>query len=170
MKRILFGLFIFTVSSSFANAAFDFCDEYEDPNLHDCRELGPFDVTLQSFNIGLSMDTTPFDTGFDFGVHVSDRFYQFMQGMERYAEEMEEWIEYMEFREDQQYAQNMNSDLNDSVAYAVVERMEFKVEYDGKIRWYRHGDVIRVTDWDNNGKIDVFDINSYLDYSDATIK
>lgn len=164
MKKYLVVLIASTFCAQLSAAGYDYCEVYENPQTHQCRALGPFDVSRSTYDLGLDFNTSPFTSGFDFGVHVSDNFYQFMQGMERYAEEMEEWINFIEFREDEERAEQLNSDLTDNTAYAIIYEAEIAVEYDGKVRWYQHGDIISGTDWNNDGKIDVLNILPQIDY------
>lgn len=135
----------------------DWCED--SPNLPSCREKGPFDVTQNDYNLGISFSADLDDGRFDFSVKsfVSDNFWQQIRGWTNLAEETNEWEYHRELQEAFDNAERLNLDSTDYLAYAVVYQLNMKVTLDGRQIYINDLDEISGTDWDNNGKIDALE-------------
>lgn len=94
---------------------------------------------------------------------ISYQTYIFMQGMEGYAEEMDEWYANIQFNQVKDYTESLNSDLTDDVAYAVVKESLISLDSNGDgiaDTYHNHEDIVWGNDWDNNGKLDVLEASS----------
>lgn len=84
-----------------------------------CIPASPFDVTYEEFNQSTT-DFVVFEDGFPFEIKIeatlSPSTYAFMQGMERYAEEMTEWYDRYERQMDEDYIESQNSNTSDATA------------------------------------------------------
>ena len=94
-----------------------------------------------------------------------------MQGMSKYAEEMEEGALYAEFIEGYYDALDRNADYTDNKAYAVISYYTLDLEGpNGEKEVYWHGDVISGNDWNNNGKIDLLEELTTISYRGVEIR
>lgn len=139
----------------------------------------PFSVTFNEYSQGLSasvMDASAWRCEFTGACNnylvLSSQVTSFMQffdadGVERYVEEMDRWSEagnwYLDFLE----TEDLNSDLTDDYAYAILDRftyMNIDVNNTGTYVSFRGGDIIHGDDWDNNGRIDKLEIIPGITY------
>jgi hypothetical protein len=136
-----------------------YCVGNEKPTkTNNCKGRGPFDVSFGEYTfVKHERDWSDTYSSINSTAYIGGMAYAFMQGMERYAEEMEEWYEYMEYQNELAYARQKNANRSDNVAYAVIDAQEFYYDrLDGSSsHWYRRGDMISGSDWDNDGYIDV---------------
>lgn len=141
-----------------------------------CLTISPFDVSFSKYNEGFSSDALYDGQGNYLGINIksfmTSNTYAFMQGMERYAEEMTEWYDVIERQMDEEYVLQKNSILNDNYAYAIVDGIQFNINNTstGKQRYYFDGDIVSGNDWDNNGLIDMLEDTLFISHTNGYIK
>ncbi len=84
----------------------------------------------------------------------------FIQGMERYAEEYDDWAEAHEKMEDMLYVKDQNTNLTDDAAWVYLDgsRISFDTNNDGTDDYFlRNRSITKGADTDNNGLIDVLE-------------
>ena len=160
---LLSALFILSGSSAYS----DNCDGVVVNNR--CLPTGPFDVSFYEYNQGIESVLTYDDHGNFRGVEVRSLIlgssYAFIDGLQRYAEEMTEWYEHLERQDDEDYVDIQNLVTNDEYAFAMVYGVAFAIDADNDgtpDEWFQDGDIISGSDWDNNGLIDVFENDPLL--------
>ena len=91
---------------------------------------------------------------------------QLVQGMERYAEEYDQWAEAHEKYEDMLYVQSKYNDRSDDTAYTYLGdiRLAYDTDNDGDADYTkRPNQIIIGADDDNNGLIDILEITNAYD-------
>jgi len=73
---------------------------------------------------------------------------------------------------DEEYVSQKNSILVDNYAYAIIDGITFNAfNYsNGKTRTYFDGDIISGNDWDNNGLIDMLEINEEVSHTPGKVE
>lgn len=136
-------------------------------------DTSPFDVTYAQYISGITHQdglSNPYGS-IDSKAYISSNLYAYMQSMERYAEEMEEGVLAMEYYEGLGRATELNADLTDYRAYAVIGYfdLDFSTQ-EGFYDVFYHGDVISGSDWNNDGYIDLFVGAKGLRYYNAALR
>jgi len=171
-KYLVIALLLGFSSTSSAGS----CDEATG----ECTPSSPFDVTNGEFELDMSNYPQKWPTPWEctivggcFPDQVSPRLVALFQGMARFAEEYSDWADAGEWYLDYLYTESMNEDLNDSIAYAIIEpRVRIKYSINGSaLQSLRGGDIIHGADWNNNGQIDTLEnvpgviyFNSAIDF------
>ncbi len=89
--------------------------------------------------------------------------------MSRFSEEYEHWADAGEWQQDWIYTKYLNNNLSDNIAYAILARVEIRLEVNGVITTERDGDIIHGSDWNNNGKIDSLENLNVISYQQSVI-
>lgn len=133
---------------------------------------GPFDVTENEYNLGISYSNNFYDHRYDFSadMYISDAIFAHIKGVESYSEEMDDWEFFRELQENYDYAEQLNLNTTDNVAYAVVWEIDFKIEVDGRSHRFYSGQMISGSDWDNNGKLDVLEGHPGISHSVSVVQ
>lgn len=95
-----------------------------------------------------------------------------VSGLTAFAAENEAWADYIEYWEDVDRAESLNQNLTDDKAYAFVYQVAFNMDEDGDGQVniaYRDGDIIKGSDWNNNGLIDCFENHPVLTHTNSEI-
>lgn len=118
---------------------------------------GAFDVSQKSYNDGLNYDYS--GSGSTEMWSNSGDVRAFLNAYQTYSDEMERMFEWEEFKAAKRVACPLNQDLTDNKAYMVVKdtRINIKDANTGRISFYQMADIIAGSDWNNNGKLDVFE-------------
>lgn len=133
---------------------------------------GTFDITEAEYDAGLTTNNGSAIESLNMFSYPGNTYYS-MMGYDRYVAEMDDEFERWEWRQDLEYVRELNIDLSDNRAHALVTEVKFKIDtnQDGVIdEWYRHGDIIHGSDWDNNGLIDCLEVSKVLSHSPSKVE
>lgn len=123
---------------------------------------GAFDVSNEDFTSGIFGDDTGNGTIaiWTYNGNMLDT----LSGMSRYSDELERGADLLEASEAEDVACPLNSDRTDNKAYLVVVESKIKSHNNSSGKtWYGNADIISGSDWNNNGKIDIFEnLDGYL--------
>jgi len=156
MKKVLLPLLL---ASTYSMSAFADCGNFNSEYSW-CKGI-PFDVTQAQYNSGISYHSSNLNS--DYGTisayeGMTSSSISMLQMLEKYAAEMEQGAEYAEFLDALYRAEDFNSDKTDNKAYAVVQGVNMSITGANGVREvYWGNDIIIGNDWDNNGRIDLFE-------------
>lgn len=73
---------------------------------------------------------------------------------------MDAWEDHIEYCEEVGRVESLNQDQTDNNAYALVYQVPFSMDEDSdgqSVGWCLDGDIIKRSDWDNNGLVGCFE-------------
>lgn len=168
MKKVLLPLLL---ASTYSMSAFADCGSFNSEYSW-CKGV-PFDVTKAQYNTGIDYHSSNIDS--DYGTitaysGMTSSSISMLHMLEKYAAEMEHGAEYDEFMDALDKAEYFNSDKTDNKAFAVVKAVNMSITgANGVKEVYWPNDIIIGNDWDNNGRIDLFENMPGMRHRDEVI-